>query len=381
MNGIAWYRRSVPLREEFANYVIDTYLCTDPKNRKANPNPATYPASPRPFGAWFDEHTAGEVEPHGPVAYCGVWAATRDSVLRRPRNLYARLLSTVSEVDNHEAIHYIERIWSCMLRPAMYPPKVVWLLWLQGWDKAPALVRRVHQTWVTHNPGWTIVQLDKHNIMDFVFGDLPEDASPQAQSDILRLRLLATRGGVWADSTLACLRPLDTWLPRAFHSSNISGFWMYHGYSGAGPCSWFMISVSHSYMATKWRLASEAFWHRRVLDTLKSPIEYFWMDGLFHELLAKDLLFAEDWSTVPYLNTNAPGGPHTCMLQGPQAYMTDITNNRHANAFPFVVKLSVKPSHESSAFQRAMNDVLEYAIASAAMEQEKHVESYPWDVR
>jgi mannosyltransferase OCH1-like enzyme len=32
----------------------------------------------------------------------------------------------------------------------------------------------------------------------------------QAKSDMIRLHVLSTHGGVWADSTMLCLQPLDS---------------------------------------------------------------------------------------------------------------------------------------------------------------------------
>jgi mannosyltransferase OCH1-like enzyme len=40
-------------------------------------------------------------------------------------------------------------------------PRVIWMLWLQGWHQAPELVRACAETWRRRNPGWTVRRLDR----------------------------------------------------------------------------------------------------------------------------------------------------------------------------------------------------------------------------
>ena len=67
-----------------------------------------------------------------------------------------------------------------------------------------------------------------HGDADYLF-DPAKDITLQSRSDIIRLALLNRYGGVWADSTMLCLEPLDRWLTR---DSMQSGLWMYHGNGG-----------------------------------------------------------------------------------------------------------------------------------------------------
>src|ERR1022692_2049355 len=95
-------------------------------------------------------------------------------------------------------------------------PKIIWILWLQGIDNAPYVVRRCYESWVERNPGWRVVFLDgqllaKFASLDYVFGDFG-GLSIQHAADMLRLDLLANHGGVWVDATCFCVRPLDEWL-------------------------------------------------------------------------------------------------------------------------------------------------------------------------
>lgn len=185
------------------------------------------------------------------------------------------------------------------------PGKVIWLLWLQGWHKAPELVKSVCTSWEKLNPEWTIIKLDQKNLKNYV--KVKKVESMQAYSDIIRLALLAKHGGVWADATMLCMIPLDRWV---YDAVSPTGFWMYHGRDeGRGPASWFMISTIHSSIPTKWSKASDKYWKNR-----KTAHDYFWMDQLFKELIDTDPAFKAEWEKVPYLWCEDPGQAH--MLAG-----------------------------------------------------------------
>ena len=135
--------------------------------------------------------------------------------------------------------------------------KTIWILWLQGWDEAPWLIREIAKTWETNNPSWTVVRIDEKSVHDHI-DDVPylldpsKNISKQAISDIIRLSLLKNHGGVWADATMLCLQPLDPWVEAA---TAASGLWMYHGHGASmralnGPSSWFIISRKNSPMVT-----------------------------------------------------------------------------------------------------------------------------------
>ena len=79
------------------------------------------------------------------------------------------------------------------------------MFWRQGWDVAPELVRRCLRSWEYHNPGWTIRALDAETLPAYVdlsdFSAASErDFTVQTLSDLLRLGLMSTHGGVWADA-------------------------------------------------------------------------------------------------------------------------------------------------------------------------------------
>jgi hypothetical protein len=89
-------------------------------------------------------------------------------------------------------------------------PKTFHHIWL-GPDPLPDDHRPWIETWKRHHPDWEFVLWTEEN--------LPEDPvrpevlerlrAPVERADILRLEILYSHGGVYLDTDLECLRPLD----------------------------------------------------------------------------------------------------------------------------------------------------------------------------
>ena len=191
--------------------------------------------------------------------------------------------------------------------------KNIFLLWLQGWENATWLNKQVAISWETNNPEWRVHYIDLENLKNYVTDidyiyDTNKFISPQAKSDIIRLSLLKNHGGVWADSTMLCMQPLDHWVYDAVEPA---GLWMYHGHGGGmrkevGPASWFIISKKNEYMINKWKGECDEFWNIN-----NSTNNYFWMDVLFRKLFTIDEQFKKLWLTTPYLYCELDGQSHT----------------------------------------------------------------------
>lgn len=94
--------------------------------------------------------------------------------------------------------------------------KIVWLLWWQGIDNAPDIVKLAVKSMIEQNEGYDIVVIDKNNYSNYI--SLPDNIIDKLNnesmtlthfSDILRMVLLAEYGGVWVDATLLCTKGLD----------------------------------------------------------------------------------------------------------------------------------------------------------------------------
>lgn len=223
--------------------------------------------------------------------------------------------------------------------------KNIFLLWLQGWEKAPWLQQKNLNSWRVNNPNWDVHLIDWNNLsnyikdIDYIYDD-SKDISFQAISDIVRLSLLKNYGGVWADSTLLCMQPLDHWFMDALHPS---GMWMYHGHgaemnSDLGPASWFILSEKKGYLITKWKKACDRFWAKN-----NNARNYFWMDSLFKNLVENDKKFKKLWVKTPFLYCEKFGSSHTladynCGMIKDTKLIKEIFQNKP----PYVLKLSSK---------------------------------------
>ena len=272
--------------------------------------------------------------------------------------IYARyyLISTISRIEMKYTVKWLFRykytllFLACLCIIYLYfnqtyegytdteMNKTIWILWLQGWDSAPWLPQQVVQSWRVQNPGWSVILVTETNLkeyvddIDYLYSD---SISPQAKSDIVRLSLLSKHGGVWADATLLCLQPLDSWIEDSLRASN---FWMYHGTGGGmdimeGPASWFIVSKKGSYIINKWKDACDTYWNER-----SSTDNYFWMDALFRRLYTGDAEFKAQWDAVPYISCEDPGQSHM-FASGSWKENTESIKNILRDSPPRVVKL------------------------------------------
>ena len=193
-------------------------------------------------------------------------------------------------------------------------PKIIWTLWLQGWDSAPDLARASLASWRRANPGWRVHALDRSTLARFLSPEeladiLVEEREIEALSNQVRIRLLQKYGGVWVDATTICVQPLDEWLPARM----TSGFF---AFARPGPdrllSSWFMAAVKGSYIVEQWSRRVTEYWRGRSQRHI-----YYWFHGeLLSNLHASDSHVRQLWDAAPTLVSRHKGhfGPDTPRL-------------------------------------------------------------------
>ena len=140
-------------------------------------------------------------------------------------------------------------------------PKKLFMVWFQGWDRTPEVVTHCRRSWEYHNPTWEIHLLDKDNLSDYIdlddFSYLHEILPPSELSDIVRIHLLERYGGVWADATCFCGRPLEGYLDGYLDS----GFF---AFSRPGQdrmiSSWFLAAAPGNRLVETYCRATRAYW-------------------------------------------------------------------------------------------------------------------------
>lgn len=214
------------------------------------------------------------------------------------------------------------------LMPSTAPhaiPRRIFMLWQQGWDTAPSIVRACADSWRRHNPGWELHLLDDRSLSRVAPADLlieAPGASRPARSDLVRMALLRANGGIWADATLFCTRPLDDWLPLAANA----GLFMF---SRPRPYRWFDVW----FMAASAGNPVIAAWHdmvRQYWGLFRRPHHYYWLPYLFEHLAAVDPAVLAAWHKVPVFSALGPlavaGAPFA--HDAPRALFDLIAENR-----------------------------------------------------
>lgn len=179
-------------------------------------------------------------------------------------------------------------------------PKVIWLLWLQGWDQVPDMVQACRTSWTNRNPGWKVWLLDQAMLDTFIPSTqlkriMSSNAPREALSDLVRLELLHRYGGVWADATTICAKPLDDWLDEYTRE----GFFAFDRPRPDRMIStWFLAAHKGSYIVESWREAAARYWHGR-----SQRDDYFWVHKLFEQTYATDAQFNSIWNKAPKISS------------------------------------------------------------------------------
>lgn len=186
----------------------------------------------------------------------------------------------------------------------------VWTLWLQGEDEAPDVVRACIASMREHLPSKRVVVLDEKTMLGGV--DLPDHVLRKYESgtitrthlsDLLRLALLTTMGGTWADATV-----WFSGMPAPYVTD--SDLFMYQdlkpGLDGKSLCmsSWLMTAQAPSRILLLARDLLWRYWERYdVMD------DYF----LVHYMLQIAIdEYPEEWGrVVPASNST----PHVLLLR------------------------------------------------------------------
>eukprot|EP00928_Gymnodinium_smaydae_P039485 TRINITY_DN2696_c0_g1_i2.p1 TRINITY_DN2696_c0_g1~~TRINITY_DN2696_c0_g1_i2.p1 ORF type:complete len:396 (+),score=94.74 TRINITY_DN2696_c0_g1_i2:87-1274(+) len=209
-------------------------------------------------------------------------------------------------------------------------PRVIWTLWFEGWDKAPELHRRCLESWRLYNQGWEVRPiarsdlprllgdfLPKYEKLRYAMNPLEEFGGcwipPAAESDLLRVLLLHIYGGIWADSTMLCRRPLDEWLPEAA----ANGFFAYAPEKledNIPMMSSFLASSKGHLLTTAWRKRIEEHWSKPKAARL--DLGFFWVHQIFGRMVQpggpdSETSLCRSWEEVPRISGEyGVVGPH-----------------------------------------------------------------------
>lgn len=213
--------------------------------------------------------------------------------------------------------------------------KTIWICWLQGIENAPDLVKVCYESVCENLQDWDIVVVTSDNLKEYI--DLPSYIMEKWNkgmisnthfSDILRVELLTSYGGLWLDSTVLCTGKVPNYIEE-------SELFIYQCLKPGldGHCiigsSWLIYSESNNIVMHTVRLLLFEYWkeNNRLVD-------YF----LLHHFISITLRYLRgEWNKIPKVPNDLP---HILLLQMFEVY--DDKKYTHIKQFVPFHKLSYK---------------------------------------
>jgi hypothetical protein len=222
-------------------------------------------------------------------------------------------------------------------------PRIIWVLWNQGWDNAPLVARATLKSWIRLNPAWDVRAVDQTRLADYLPADVLDSIygtrkEQESMANLVRLELLWRHGGVWVDATAMCVRALDEWLTSVL----TQGFF---AFANPGPdrmlSTWFLAAEPANRLVGTWRVAMKAYWHGR-----DARHTYFYMHELFAICYANDPQFKAIWDSTTRISANHPFhfSPDSPALLGPPGSdLSKIMASPPAPVFKLTHKFTTPP--------------------------------------
>lgn len=188
---------------------------------------------------------------------------------------------------------------------------VVWTIWLQGMDKAPAIVQKCYESMKKNIIDREIVVITEENYSDYVsFPDYimqkyrKGSISKVHFADLLRIELLTVYGGTWMDGTVFCSGNIKQ---RYMLDSELFLFQtLKPGLDGhcRSVSSWMISAYSNSKILLLARALLHNYW-----KTHEKAIEYFILHDFIQMAIEE---YPEEWNeVVPFCNSV----PHVLLLR------------------------------------------------------------------
>ena len=184
--------------------------------------------------------------------------------------------------------------------------KTVWICWFQGMENAPEIVKKCYESICNTFKDYQIIVITENNykeyvnIPDYIIEKRKNNIISNAHfSDIIRIELLAAKGGIWIDSTVYCTSSV---VPKYLTENDMFLFKEVNLNRGDAPSivasSWFMKANAGNPIVLLTRDLIREYWkkHNILLD-------YFLLH-LFFSMATKK--YKTIWEKVPTYNNINP---------------------------------------------------------------------------
>lgn len=131
-----------------------------------------------------------------------------------------RFSKICSYIDKYISSDICNNVECQKLNKEVKDNKIIWIMWMQGMENAPELVKKCYESIRRNRPdGYEIILLSLHNIFEYIM--LPDfilkkydigSITSTHLSDIIRLELLSRYGGCWIDATVFCSSPIPEYM-------------------------------------------------------------------------------------------------------------------------------------------------------------------------
>ena len=197
---------------------------------------------------------------------------------------------------------------------------IVWILWLQGIEHAPQIVKKCYQSITENLREKEIILLTEENYKNYV--QFPQYIQEKIDcgvitkthmSDLLRLKLLNTYGGTWIDATVYCSGKN---IPYYMLDSDLFLFQnLKPGLDGQCTCisSWFMTASTNNPILLLTQQLLFEYWKKNT-----KMVDYFLLHDFFQLSIEA---YPDEWKKViPFCNSL----PHILLLRLFDQYDADI---------------------------------------------------------
>ncbi len=190
------------------------------------------------------------------------------------------------------------------VNPDVKENKTIWILWYQGMEKAPRLVRQCYKSVLRNKPDdFEVVLLTENNISDYIC--LPTFILDKVSrgiiskthlSDLIRLELLCEYGGCWIDATVYCSEEIPEYM--------LSGDMFFlkeslHNVSVSKISNWWIFSKKRLGLICHMRNLLYDYWKKE-----SKVRNYYLFHIAFSRLIDSDPYYQECFEDVPYFNNS-----------------------------------------------------------------------------
>lgn len=182
--------------------------------------------------------------------------------------------------------------------------QTIWILWLQGIQNAPSLVKKCYESVCKNKPdNFDIILLTEDNLSKYV--TLPKFIWDKYNagiigithlSDIIRIELLCTYGGCWIDSTVFSMERIPLFM--------LNGSMFMFKLQGVvtNPVlkmsSWWIYAQKDNRIINATRSILQEYWMNE--DNL---INYFLLHIIMSKLIDSDSMCKAIFNSIPYFNS------------------------------------------------------------------------------